>query len=180
MGRRRNLWGALGRRRNLWFAAQRGRLLFSLRGCRSQEEPVVPENDHVLFFGGLWVAGGTCGGLWVAGGTYGSLPREGACSFPWGIRSQEESEVRCAERAPILFLEGLSVAGGTCGSRERPRSFLWGPLGRRRNLRFAAQRGRLFFSLRGCRSQEEPVVPENDHVLFFGGLWVAGGTCEGF
>ena len=107
LGRRRNIWGALGRRRNLWFAAQRGRLFFSLRGCRSQEGPVVPENDHVLFFGGLWVAGGTCGGLWVAEGTCGSLPRESACSFPWGA------------------------------------------FGRRRNLWFAAQRGRLFFSL-GC------------------------------
>ena len=151
-----------------------------------------------------------------AGGTCGSLPREGACSFPcgavgrrrnlWstmffslgafgsqeehlgGFGSQEEPVVRCPERAPVLFLEGLSVAGGTCGSRERPRSFLWGPLGRRRNLWgalgrrrnlwLAAQRERLFFSLGGFRSQEEPVVrcTERAPVLFLGVLLFIGSS----
>ena len=82
-------------------------MFFYLWTCLSQEGRRVAKNDHVLFFGGLWVAGGTCGGLWVAEGTCGSLPRESACSFPWGA------------------------------------------FGRRRNLWFAAQRGRLFFSL-GC------------------------------
>ena len=36
-----------------------------------------------------------------------------------GFPSQEEPGVRCPERVPVLFMEGLSVAGGTCGSRER-------------------------------------------------------------
>jgi len=86
------------------------------------------------------------------------------------------------------FLEGLSVAGGTCGSRERTCSFLWGPLGRRRNLWgalgrrrnlwLAAQRERLFFSLGGFRSQEEPVVrcTERAPVLFLGVLLFIGSS----
>ncbi len=63
------------------------------------------------------------------------------------------------------FLEGLSVAGGTCGSRERTCSFLWGPLGRRRNLWGALQ--------------EEPVArcPERGPVLFLAWLSALGGTC---